>query len=170
MLLPIETDRLILLPFTKKICEETLNNSFQELGIIGITPSYGWPDADTLDTLPRILNNLNKVIAPSGFESWMVIHKDTNSVIGDIGFKGLPNESGEIDLGYGIITNERRKGYAKEAAFGIIDWAFKQSPVKAITANCSKENSGSQRVLRSLKFETVEEDAEMIFWRLEQVF
>jgi len=168
MLLPIETDRLILSLFTKKICEETLNNSFLELGILGITPSYGWPDTETLDTLPRILNNLNKVAVPSGFESWMVIHKDTNSVIGDIGFKGLPNELGEVDLGYGIMTNERQKGYAKEAAFGIIDWAFKQSPVKAITASCSKENLGSQKVLTSLNFNKIEEDHEMIFWRLKR--
>ena len=166
MSLQIETDRLKLLPFTIQICEEVLSCSTSSLVDLGITPGYGWPDLDSLDTIPRILNNLNKVKSPSGFESWMVLNKSTNTLIGDIGFKGLPNEHGEIDLGYGIINSETQKGYAKEAALGLIRWAFKQPGINTITASCSKENLASQRILTFLNFEKSGEDQEMIYWKL----
>ncbi|WP_316795140.1 GNAT family N-acetyltransferase [Pedobacter agri] len=166
MSLQIQTDRLKLLPFTIQICEEVLSGSPSFLADLGITPGYGWPDLETLDTLPRILNNLNKVKSPSGFESWMVLNKSTNTLIGDVGFKGLPNEHGEIDIGYGIIKGETRKGYAKEAGQGLIDWAFKQTGIKVITASCSTENLASQKILTFLNFKKVGEEQEMLFWKL----
>lgn len=133
---------------------------------MGIKPCKGWPDLETLDTLPRILNNLDKVAEPSGFESWMIIETSTNLIIGDIGFKGLPDKNGEIDLGYGIIASERMKGFALEAAAGILKWAFLQKTVKAITANCQVANLGSQKILSLLRFSVVKQEGEMIYWRL----
>ena len=50
--------------------------------------------------------------SPTGFESWMIIKKDTLEIIGDLGFKGFNHQKGSIDLGYGIIKEERQKGYA----------------------------------------------------------
>ena len=98
----------------------------------------------------------------------MIIHKNTHLLIGDIGFKGLPNENGEIDLGYGIILGERQKGYAKEAASGLMEWAFKQPGIKAITANCAKDNLASQKTLVALRFNKVEAHDEMIYWKSTQ--
>lgn len=68
--------------------------------------------------------------------------------------------------GYGIVKSETKKGYAKEAALGIIEWAFKQDGIKTITANCSKENFALQKILAFLNFTKVEEDDEMIYWNL----
>lgn len=84
MPLHIQTSRLTLLPFTKIICEETLNNSTVMLTSLGIIPCNGWPDLETLETLPRIMINLDKVKKPSGFESWMMIERSTNLIIGDL--------------------------------------------------------------------------------------
>lgn len=168
MILEIKTNRLKLLPFTKEICEDVLLSSTSVLINSGINPAYGWPDLETLDTLPRIINNLSKVKSPSGFESWMVLHKNDNSLIGDIGFKGLPNENGEIDLGYGIIASERGKGYAKEAAIGLIEWAFDQSEIQAITANCLRESIFSQKILIALNFISLKDDDHMRYWKLEK--
>lgn len=130
MQLKIQTSRLTILPFTIEICEESLSNSFGTIAGMGIYPGNGWPDTETIDTLPRIIKNLRKVSQPSGFESWMIVDTSTNLLIGDIGFKGIPNEHGEIDLGYGIIENERKKGFAHEAATGILEWAFNQKKCK----------------------------------------
>ena len=166
MLLQIETNRLKLLPFTIKICEETLFGSESALAELNINPAIGWPDLEILDTMPRILINLNKVQSPSGFESWMILNKSTNTLVGDIGFKGSPNEHGGIDLGYGIVKSETQKGFAKEAALGLLEWASKQPGVKAITANCSRDNFASQNILAFLKFTKFREDHEMIYWKL----
>lgn len=166
MQLKIQTARLTMLPFTINICEESLSNSFAAITSMGIYPGNGWPDPETLDTLPRIIKNLNKVSRPSGFESWMIVDTSNNLLIGDIGFKGVPGVDGEIDLGYGVIASERNKGFAYEAAAAILEWAFNQKKVKAITASCLIDNLGSQKILSLLNFSIIEEDNDMIYWRL----
>lgn len=166
MQLRIQTARLTMLPFTINICEESLSNSVAAIVSMGIYPGKGWPDPETLETLPRIIINLNKVSQPSGFESWMIINSNNNLLIGDIGFKGIPGVDGEIDLGYGVIASERKKGFAHEAAAAILEWAFNQKKVKAITASCLIDNLGSRKILSSLNFSIIKKDNEMIYWRL----
>ncbi|GAA4307765.1 GNAT family N-acetyltransferase [Nibribacter koreensis] len=114
--LEIVTSRLCLLPFTQEICQQVLAGEYTALEHTGITPAPGWPDEETLDTLPKILKNLAKVPAPTGFESWMVLKKENMTLIGDASFKGVPNPNGEVDLGYGIIAAEQQKGYGLEVA------------------------------------------------------
>lgn len=50
----IQTPRLTILPFTIDICEESLSNSFHTIASMGIWAGNGWPDPETLDTLPSI--------------------------------------------------------------------------------------------------------------------
>jgi ribosomal-protein-alanine N-acetyltransferase len=166
MKLIISTSRLTLLPFTKTICEQVLNGTYEELEMLNITPAEQWPDEETIDTLPRIINNLNKVSEPTGFESWMVIETKTGKIIGDIGFKGLPDKQGEADLGYGIVCSKRRKGYALEAANGILRWAFSNHSLLVVTASCLIENQGSARILESLGFSMTGRYEKMLLWKL----
>ena len=119
-----------------------------------------------METLPRIINNLKKVNAPTGYESWMIIRKDTLEVIGDLGFKGFNIEEENIDLGYGIIKEERQKGYASEAVNALIKWAFSNIGVRAITANCTKENTHSMRLLLKFNFAKTSVKDNMIYWNL----
>ena len=162
----ITTGRLYLIPFTIGICEATLNHNYTVLTDMGITLGTGWPDEDTLDTLPRIINNLRLVTEPTGFESWMIIEKETNAIIGDAGFKGRPDWRGDIDLGYGIISSARRRGYATEAAQGLIGWAFKQTGLKRITARCEASNAGSIKVIQALGFNNTGIREGLLHWEL----
>lgn len=148
----ITTERLYLIPFTRSICEGLLRDDLTSLTALGIKPAQGWPDEDMLDTLPRIMNKLNLVPSPSGFESWMIIEKQNHTIIGDTGFKGLPDSNGAADVGYGIIESARRNGYATEAVKGLINWAFQQPGLLVITASCDPLNIGSQQVLSAIGF------------------
>lgn len=162
----IHTDRLILMSYTIRLATNILGDQLADVYDNGLQPGEGWPDEDTLETLPRILTNLQKVGEPTGFESWMVIKKDGRQVIGDVGFKGVPNAHGQIDIGYGIIKAEQKKGYAAEAAAGLIRWAFTNESVKEITARCLIRNTASVRVLEKIGFKEVARDREMIHWSL----
>lgn len=162
----IITDRLYLIPFTIEICEELLQGNTAILSQYGLKPSIDWPDEDMLETLPRIITNLEKVTAPSGFESWMIIKKENDTIIGDIGFKGVPNLGSAVDIGYGITLNERRKGYASEAIAGLIQWAFSQPSVKLITAQSLLDNTGSAKILEKQGFKKTGILGEFIQWRL----
>ena len=160
------TNRLVLIPFTKQICKNVLNNDFSDLKTLNLKKGKSWPDADVLDTLPRVISNLNKVEHPTGFESWMIIKKETLEVIGDLGFKGINIVEENIDLGYGIIEEERRKGYAAEAVKEIIRWAFLNKNVREITANCLTENTNSMKLLSKFNFVQKGVEGNTIYWKL----
>lgn len=161
------TERLILMPFTLQICRNLLDNDFSDLDKMGLVKGKNWPDDDVIETLPKIMNNLSRLEAPTGFESWMIIKKESLEVIGDAGFKGFNFQKENADIGYGIIKEERRKGYAEEALRALLNWAFSNKIVKEITANCSLDNTGSARLLKKLHFMEIFKDDEMVYWSLQ---
>ena len=99
----VYTDRLVLIPFTLTASCALLAGDLSVLNALGLQPSAYWPDQEAIDTLPKIIKNLKLVQEPTGFESWMIVLKSNNTVIGDAGFKGQPNTEGEVDIGYAII-------------------------------------------------------------------
>jgi ribosomal-protein-alanine N-acetyltransferase len=164
----LQTERLTLIPFTTQICKNLIHNDFSDLKNMGLKKGKSWPDDDVLETLPKIINNLSLVEAPTGFESWMIIKNETLEIIGDLGFKGFNYEKENIDIGYGIIKEERGKGYAEEATKAIIKWAFSKDIVKEITARCLIDNMGSIKLLKKLNFDEIKNDNEMIHWSLQK--
>ena len=133
---------------------------------MGLRKGKSWPDNDVIETLPKIINNLSQVESPTGFESWMIIRNDTFEIIGDAGFKGFNYIDKNADIGYGIIKEERRKGYAEEAVKELIKWAFSKEIVKEITAGCLLDNVSSINLLKKLNFIETTKDKEMVYWSL----
>ncbi len=164
--LKIITKNLLLLPFTVSLCEAFLMKNYSDLDLLRIRRGDGWPDADVIETLPKISKNLTDANGPTGFESWMIIKKDTLEIIGDAGFKGLDKETASADLGYGIIESERRKGFAEEAALGLITWVKTTKSVKQLTAQCLENNHASIKLLKKLRFNEVSKEANMLSWVL----
>jgi [ribosomal protein S5]-alanine N-acetyltransferase len=161
------TERLILIPFTTEICKNLINDDFSDLLKIGVKKGISWPDIDVIETLPKILDNLSKVESPTGFESWMIIKKETFEIIGDLGFKGLNCHEKNVDIGYGIIKEERRKGYAIEATTELIKWASSKDNLNEITARCLVDNVSSINLLKKLRFIKMKEDNGMAYWSLQ---
>lgn len=77
---------------------------------------------------------------------WAIERKDGETV-GGIGFKGVPDETGSVEIGYGIDEPHRRRGYATEAVGAMTAWAFKQPGVVRVTAQTEPGNETSQKVL-----------------------
>jgi ribosomal-protein-alanine N-acetyltransferase len=163
------TERLILIPFTIQFCKNILKYDFSDLIQMGFKKGKSWPDNDVIETLPKIIFNLTQVETPTGFESWMIVKNDSLELIGDIGFKGFNYEEENIDIGYGIIKEERRKGYAEEAASAIISWVFSKDFVKEITARCLTDNVSSINLLTKLSFVETKKDNEMVYWSLQNM-
>jgi len=144
-----------------------MNDDFNDILEMGLKKGKSWPDNDVIETLPRIINNLSQVEAPTGFESWIIIKNDTLEIIGDAGFKGFNYQEENIDIGYGIIKEERRNGYAEEASAALIKWAFSTKIVKEITANCLVDNIGSIKLLTKLSFIEIKRENDTIYWSLQ---
>ena len=161
------TERLILIPFTLQICDNLIKDDFSDIVKMGLKQGKDWPDKDVVETLPKIITNLSQVELPTGFESWMIIKKDTLEIIGDLGFKGINDDANTVDIGYGIIKAERRKGYAEEAVKELIKWSFSTNRIKEITARCLIDNLSSVNLLQKLHFAETKKDHEMIYWLLQ---
>ncbi len=56
----------------------------------------------------------------------------------------------EWEAGWAIHPDEWRKGYATEAAWKVIDWAFREFSVHRVVAFCHAENTPSVRVMEKL--------------------
>ncbi|WP_242267149.1 GNAT family N-acetyltransferase [Bacillus cereus group sp. BfR-BA-01518] len=108
----------------------------------------------------------NKDVLPWG--AWYVIRKEDDIVLGDIGFKGKPNEEHAVEVGYGFIEKYWNKGYATEAVQELIDWAFQTGEVETIIAETLLDNYGSIRVLEKLHMKRVDSTETMMNWKIEK--
>jgi ribosomal-protein-alanine N-acetyltransferase len=99
---------------------------------------------------------------------WMIIEKGLNRIIGDIGFKGAPTESGLIEVGYTLYAEYRQKGYMSEALQLLCDWALSDEQVRIIVAETNKLNIASQRTLNKVHFKAFAETDTDYWWRLDK--
>lgn len=162
----IKTDRLLLMPVTLEITRLLLNGKINEIDKFGVKVGEKWPGADIFHILPIVNKELERYKYPTGFEIWMIIKKDSMEVIGDIGFHGQPDDSGEVEIGYGLIEEERRKGYTLEALKAMINWAAKQDNVKSVIADCLIENIASSCILGKVGLKEIKRDSKMIYYKL----
>jgi ribosomal-protein-alanine N-acetyltransferase len=95
---------------------------------------------------------LDKLIAhwdEHGFGRWALIDKRTGSLIGWGGLSGLEN-TGDMEIGYGLGKAHWGKGLATEAATALLKYGFEQLGLDRIVAVTWPGNIASQRVLAKL--------------------
>ncbi len=117
--------------------------------VLGVALSPDWPHADLLDVLP-----LQAAAGPheERFGVWVMIERETRMVVGDIGFLGPPEADSTVEIGYSVVPDRRRRGYATEAARVLVDWALHQPGVCTVVAGCEKKNVASIRTLERIGF------------------
>ena len=81
---------------------------------------------------------------------WM-IELPEGTRIGDLCFKGLEAD-GTTEIGYGILEEYQRQGYATEAVGAAVRWALQQPGVSRVEAETEPDNRASQRVLEKCGF------------------
>jgi len=160
------TERLILIPFTRDITKALATGNVKKVEALGLNTNGKWPRQDTMDILPFINKAFEKNRNPTGYECWMIVLKSNMTIIGDIGFKGIPDDNGDVEIGYGLIEEEQRKGYGYEAAKSMIDWAFSQDNVMSVKADCLINNAPSIRILEKAGMKETKRDNELIYWEL----
>jgi ribosomal-protein-alanine N-acetyltransferase len=130
--------------------------------ILAATLPAEWPQPDLLDVLPLQAEASSETEC---FGVWVMIERDTGSVVGDAGFMGPPDEDGSIEVGYSVIPERRRRGYATEGASAIVEWALSQPGVRVVVAGCDRDNAPSIRTLERLGFQRTGETNVQIRWR-----
>lgn len=86
-----------------------------------------------------------------GFGLWAVCLRETGEMIGDCGLT-LQNINGTVlpEIGFHIRRDFQRRGYAKEAAKAVRDWAFRNTDYPALYSYCKYTNAPSIRTAESI--------------------
>jgi RimJ/RimL family protein N-acetyltransferase len=95
------------------------------------------------------ITDLEKSYSRPGSQ-WFFIEKKNGT---KIGWTAKYLEGELITIGYGVVPNERGKGYATEAATIIVDYLFLTKDIIRIQADTSTENLPSQKVLEKVGFQ-----------------
>lgn len=142
----LETDRLVLFPYTQENLHLFNSNVGEFEKLLGVT--YRGEELDYL--LQEFLLKLEKKIAEDPenylfFTEFLIVLKSSNTIIGSIDFK-YPPKNGVTEVGYGLNSDYEGNGYMTEALGAFLDFG-KALGVKTVRADTLCENIKSQAVL-----------------------
>ena len=163
----LETERLILIPLSLDQLKKAMENREGVALELGLNPKVNNLDKNMMRVYNIKIQNIER--DPDNilfYTYWDIVLKSENMLIGQIGFKGIPNLLGQIEIGYGIEEGYRNKGFTTEALIKLMEWVFSQDiiPVKYVTACTDKENIASQKVLLKAGMRITNEDDKYFFW------
>lgn len=100
------------------------------------------------------------------FGVFALVRREDGRAIGGIGFHGVPDEEGRVEIGYDLVEGARGQGYATEALRALTEWAFSQDDVRTLLATVDRDNLPSQQVVTRVGFTRVSENEEGLVYRL----
>ncbi len=113
----------------------------------------------------KIKNMVNDPSRWCYYTYWIMIDKETEQEVGTIGYKGLPDQAGIVEIGFGTVKAFQNKGYMSEALKAFIKGFPDQSKkIKIIKAQVTKTNYPSIRVLEKVKFKRIPSEGEFYFY------
>jgi RimJ/RimL family protein N-acetyltransferase len=155
----ISTARLDLVAVTPESLHIQQQNSPEmriELGaLLGAEVPGEWPHENWE---PHVFEYLLNLFASDpeavGWCRYIVLRHETGrTLIGSFG-SGFPKpETGEAEIGYGILPSWQRQGYAPEAVMAMLPWFTAQREIRAFVAQTFPDLRGSIRVLEKCGFE-----------------
>jgi RimJ/RimL family protein N-acetyltransferase len=103
--------------------------------------------------------------------TWMMVAG--GEVVGLCGYGRPPSGGREVEIGYSVAPDRRRRGHASRAVAKLARIILADPAAEAVTAVTSRDNWPSQAVLARNGFkevgrETREEDGPVILWRRER--
>jgi [ribosomal protein S5]-alanine N-acetyltransferase len=163
----IKTNNLQLFPFERIHVEALLRNKSELAAILHVSVPDSWPNFPEAFSLPASESRESEQ-PPTDWHGYFFIHPKDRVLVGNGGFKGKPDDSGTIEIGYEIASEHWNRGFATEAAQAMIDYAFAHKEVRAVIAHTLAEINASNSVLQKvgMKFiAEVDDPEEGKIWR-----
>jgi ribosomal-protein-alanine N-acetyltransferase len=166
----LETDRLVIRPFTMDDLEEAYQLLDVDMQWAGPNISIEWRKKHlslyiTLSEWEEggrlygfraiVLRASGQIVGLCGFLQWLWTPRGQALfwplLIGPIGegWDGLYS-SFELSVGYGLSSQHRGKGYATEAVRALLDHAFRELSVRRVFAGTNRSNLGSISLMKRI--------------------
>ena len=155
----LETDRLIIRP----IKPEDKNEIFEYRSDTENNKYQGWIPKTT-DEVETFIRKISKQIdKPGTWFQFVLIEKETQKIIGDIGIHFFDRENKQVEIGCTLNKIFQSKGYATESVKRVIDYLFKELNKHRIIASIDPHNKKSIRLVERIGFRKEAHFVESLF-------
>jgi [ribosomal protein S5]-alanine N-acetyltransferase len=164
----IRTQNLLLKPATLPLLDSIVNDKSRLETLLGVAIPDKWPDYREAYSFSYKLLKADPTIL--SWWTYLFICPDEKSLVGSGGFKGKPKD-GVVEIGYEIAPEFRNRGFATEAARGMVEFAFSNPEVTSVQARTLAEINPSVKILQKLGMKLIGEkvdpdDGPIWLWRL----
>jgi ribosomal-protein-alanine N-acetyltransferase len=164
----IETPRLTIIPLTLDQLHLHIADKYQleeELGLQKGHRQVVEPVRSIIVyfTIPRLQD---PKLDPLFHTMWLAIDRQKKQFVAEAKFKGEPDETGTVEIGYGTYPGLHRQGYMTEMVGGMVNWASQQPGVLRVVADTEAENVASQKVLEKNGFHLFDQIEDMLWWEI----
>ena len=145
---------MTLVAATPELVQADLKDRAALAGLLGAKVPDNWPpDFYERQAMQFALQQLQDPMQ-AGWSFWylLTVTPEDPEVLGICGFKGRPDESGSVEIGYSVLSQYRVNGYASEAVTRLISWAFSHQNVTEVCAETLPHLRQSIRVMEKNGF------------------
>ena len=166
----IETERLLLREL--RICDAA---AFFAMDTNPNDHRYLWnKPTQKIDETLEIIEFVRKQYIDNGIGRFAIISKETNDFMGWAGLKFntemVNNKTNFYDIGYRLDEKFWGKGYASEASFAWLQYAFETLKIKTLEAAAHADNLASNIILQKIGMQMTEQyQEEGVSWNWYQL-
>jgi ribosomal-protein-alanine N-acetyltransferase len=155
----IYTSRLTLIAATVEHIRVELETPEQLSTLLDAEVPHDWPtgeyDRDAMEFFRTRLEEGGKEV--EGWYGWYAVRtadeKAGRALVGASGYFGPPDSEGVVEIGYSVLPEWQRQGYASEIAEALVEQAFCHAPVTKVIAHTMQSNPASIGVLLRCGFQ-----------------
>jgi ribosomal-protein-alanine N-acetyltransferase len=140
----IETQRLILRPFTPEDAEAMFRNWASDPEV---TKYLTWPAHSNVAVSQWVTNDWVSHYGEANFYQWAIVLKELGEPIGSIAAVKIDEDAQWVEIGYCIGRAWWRKGFVSEALKAVMTFFFEQVGVLRIQARHDPRNPNSGAVM-----------------------
>ena len=93
-----------------------------------------------------------QVLADPTVNPWLVrlaVLRETREIVGLVNFHAPPDADGMVEIGYRVLPEHRRHGYAREMAQTLWAYAAGHPAVRVLRATFTPDNDGSRTIIEA---------------------
>lgn len=154
-MLHLRTERLQLVAVTLDLARAELADPLRLEKLLGAHVPPSWPPPlNDEHSLRWTIDQLTRHPEGVGWFAWYFLHREHGALrlVGYGGFQGLPAADGTVEVGYSIVPECHRFGFAPEAVQALVTWAFAHPVVTRVLAHTLPALRPSIRVLEKCGF------------------
>jgi RimJ/RimL family protein N-acetyltransferase len=106
---------------------------------------------ETAEETTAFIARVKAAWATLGYSWWAFIDNDSGRLIGAGCIQNIErNPDNPLEIGWRLLPDAQGKGYAKEAALAMANFAFEVLESQQLVAVCHLQNTGSEKMMQRL--------------------